>query len=112
MMLDALSASQLAMDIDQLKLQAISNNVANINTPGFKKETLEQIQFNELIQPSTTQAMQQVQKEEIRTQGTLSQTNNPKDLALSGSGYFQVQGEQGVYYTRRGDFHLNIANVQ
>jgi len=51
--------------------------------------------------------MQQLTKEELKTQGTLIQSNNPHDLAISGTGYFQVQGEQGIYYTRRGDFHLN-----
>lgn len=107
MMLDAIGVSQLAMDVDQLKLQSISNNVANINTPGFKKATLEQTEFNELLQPSINLAMQQVQKEEIYTQGTVTQTNSPEDLALRGDGYFQVQGEEGVYYTRRGDFHLS-----
>lgn len=107
MMLDAIGASQLAMDIDQIKLQAISNNVANMNTPAFKTEILEQMPFNDLLVPSTTEALSQVQREELNIQGTLTQTNNPKDFALSGTGYFQVQGEQGVYYTRRGDFHVS-----
>lgn len=106
-MLDAISTSQLAMNIDQLKLQTISNNIANINTPGFKKEHLEQLEFNDFLIPSISQAMQQVSKQELSVQGTLMQTDNPKDFALSGAGYFQVQGELGVYYTRRGDFHLN-----
>jgi len=106
-MLDAISASQLAMDVDQLKLQTISHNIANINTPGFKRELLEQVAFNDLLLPSTTEAQQQVYKQEVPLQGTVVQTNNPKDFALNGAGYFQVQGEQSVYYTRRGDFHVN-----
>jgi flagellar basal body rod protein FlgG len=106
MILDAIGTSQLAMNVDQLKLQTISHNIANINTPGFKRELLEQVEFNDFLQPPTD-AMQQVYKQEISIQGTLVQTNNPKDFALSGAGYFQVQGEQGVYYTRRGDFHIN-----
>ena len=48
-----------------------------------------------------------MQQNQLNTQGTLTQTNNPNNLALSGEGYFQVQGEQGAYFTRRGDFHLN-----
>lgn len=107
MMLDAIGASQLAMDVDQLKLHAITNNIANMNTPGFKKEFIEQANFNEWLQPSVNTALGQLHKDELTTQGALRQTNNAKDLALSGTGYFQVQGEQGIYYTRRGDFHLN-----
>jgi flagellar basal body rod protein FlgG len=106
-MIDAISTSQLAMDVDQLKLQAISHNIANINTPGFKKELLEHSPFNELINPSATQALHQVQQEQLNTQGTLTQSHSPTDFALSGNAYFQVQGENGLYYTRRGDFHLS-----
>jgi flagellar basal body rod protein FlgG len=106
-MIDAISTSQLAMDVDQLKLQAISHNVANVNTPGFKKEILEHGAFNELLNPSTTQALQQMQQSQLNTQGSVTQTNNPNNLALSGEGYFQVQGDEGVYFTRRGDFHVS-----
>lgn len=106
-MLDAISASQLAMNVDQLKLQTINHNVANINTPSFKRELLESTEFNDLVHPTSAEAQHQLLKHEIATQGAVVQTNNPKDLALNGPGYFQVQGEQGIYYTRRGDFHLN-----
>jgi flagellar basal body rod protein FlgG len=106
-MLDAISASQLAMNVDQLKLQTISHNIANINTPAFKRELVEHFEFNELVQPSSTEALQQIFKQEIPTQGTLVQTDSTKDFALSSAGYFQVQDDQGVYYTRRGDFHVN-----
>ncbi len=106
-MLDAISTSQLAMNIDQLKLQAINHNVANINTPGYKKETLEQASFAQWVDASISQAAQHLQKETVTVQGTLMQTNKNTDLALRGDGYFQVQGEQGIYFTRRGDFHLN-----
>lgn len=106
-MIDAIDLSQFAMNVDQLKLQALSNNTANINTPGYKKELLELTTFDELIGTDATHALQQVQKERINTQGTLNQTNKNTDIALSGTGYFQVQGEEGTFFTRRGDFHIN-----
>lgn len=97
-MLDAISAMQLAMDFSQLKLQTLSNNISNMNTPGFKRQSLEYSSFDEQLLSNASQ---------ISTQGAFTQTHQPKDLALSGTGYFQVQNEQGLFYTRRGDFKVN-----
>lgn len=106
-MLDAISASQLAMDMDQLKFQSISQNIANMNTPGFKKQAVEQMGFDEHLQPEMSALISQTQPMQIKTQGSFSQTQNPKDLAISGDGYFQVQSDKGIFYTRRGDFTVN-----
>jgi flagellar basal body rod protein FlgG len=106
-MLDAITATQLAMEFDQLKLQSISQNVANMNTPGFKRQLVESNGFDELLQPQLNTVIQQMQRTQIKTQGTLNQTHQPTDVALTGNSYFQVQSEQGVYYTRRGDFQIN-----
>ncbi|MDI1351946.1 MAG: flagellar hook basal-body protein [bacterium] len=106
-MFDALTATQLAMQTDQLKLQSISQNVANMNTPAFKKQLVEHHAFAEYLEPQLNTAMQQLQHSQIKNQGTLSQTHNPTDIALSGEGYFEVSGEQGIFYTRRGDFQIN-----
>lgn len=106
-MLDAISASQLAMELDQLKLQSITQNVANTNTPGFKRQTVEHVAFADYLSPSITSTAEHIQREQFNTQGTLTQTERPTDLALSGDAYFQVQNEQGVYYTRRGDCQIN-----
>lgn len=107
MMIDAIDLSQFAMNVDQLKLQTLSHNTANINTPGYKKEHLELNAFSELLGADITHALEHVDKELINTQGALNQTNKTTDIALSGAGYFQVQGEYGTFFTRRGDFHLN-----
>ncbi len=106
-MLDAITATQLAMEFDQLKLQSISQNVANMNTPGFKRQIVETNGFDELLQPQLNTVIQQMQRAQIKTQGTLTQTHQPHDVALTGNSYFQVQGELGLYYTRRGDFQIN-----
>lgn len=106
-MFDAITATQLAMDVDQLKLQSISQNVANMNTLGFKKQLVEFNGFDEYLQPQATNVMSQLQRTQIKTQGTFNHTKNMSDVALSGDGYFQVQGEQGIFYTRRGDFQIN-----
>lgn len=106
-MLDALTATQLAMEWDQLKLQSMSQNIANMNTPGFKKQLVEHHGFAEQLQPGINTVIAQLEQQQIKTQGTLIQTNNSVDLAITGDGYFQVQNEQGLFYTRRGDFQIN-----
>lgn len=106
-MLDAINATQLAMEVDQLKLQSISQNVANMNTPGFKKQLVEYSGFDEQLQAQMNNVVQQLQRSQIKTQGTFNQTHNPNDMALAGEGYFQVQSDQGIFYTRRGDFQVN-----
>lgn len=106
-MLDAIAATQLAMDFDQLKLQAISQNIANMNTPGFKRQRLELMSFNEQMEPNLSGVTNQLQSQSIQNQATLTQTRKPTDLALSSEGYFQVQNDQGIFYTRRGDFQIN-----
>jgi flagellar basal-body rod protein FlgF len=107
MMFDAITATQLAMEIDQLKLQSISQNVANMTTPGFKKQAVEQSGFDEQLHVQMNNVVQQLQRFQTLTQGTFSQTHNQNDIALAGKGYFQVQSEQGIFYTRRGDFQVN-----
>lgn len=106
-MFDAIKATQLAMDFDQLKLQSISQNISNMNTPGFKKQLVETSEFDSQLQASMAQVIQQLDHAQIKTQGLVNQTQNPKDFAISGMGYFQVQGERGTFYTRRGDFQVN-----
>lgn len=106
-MFDAISATQLAMDIDQYKLQNISQNISNMNTPGFKKQAVDNSSFANHLQANANEAALHLQSAQIKTQGTFSRTDNLNDLALSGEGYFQVQGEQGIFYTRRGDFQVN-----
>lgn len=106
-MLDAIGASQAAMEVDQLKLQSVSHNVANMNTPGFKKSLLERTHFEEELQNSAADPLDHLQTTHITNQGVLNQTHHLTDLALSGAGYFQVQNDKGIVYTRRGDFQIN-----
>lgn len=97
-MLDAISSSQIAMDFDQLRLESINQNIANMNTPAFKRQLVEPFE-------KTLQTLQ------IKTQAPLSQTHKLTDLAISGEGYFQVQSPKGIFYTRRGDFQINAQGL-
>jgi len=116
------------MFAEQLNLDNISNNLANVNTTGFKKG---QVQFQDLmyqvIQPAGA-APDQTSAEPVQleighgvrpvaitrsyAQGSLVQTENPLDLAMSGDGFFQVAMPDGrVAYTRDGNLEINPDGV-
>ncbi len=78
-----------------------ANNLANINTTGYKKD----IAFAKLVKNSMAS------KIEVKTnfsQGQLQTTDNPLDLALRGRGFFTVLKDGREYYTRNG--HFNVSN--
>ncbi|HBI21206.1 MAG TPA: hypothetical protein DDY37_01230 [Legionella sp.] len=106
-MLDAITATQMAMLRDQLRLQSISQNVSNMQTPGYKRELIESVGFDEHLQAGMTAASQSMQLATQNVQSTFVQSRIPNELALAGDGYFEVQTDEGVFYTRRGDFHVN-----
>jgi flagellar basal-body rod protein FlgG len=74
------------------RINITSNNLANISTPGFKREVPI---FDGYIVKATKTDFQQ---------GPFESTENQFDLALSGPGFFQVETPQGVRYTRNGNF--------
>lgn len=98
-----------------------ANNVANVNTIGYKKQSLvfQNIYDSSVVQknPQTGELQSvgelsigsQVQKLTYDfTQGSLDRTGNPFDLAIQGDGFFKVQSSDGqVSYTRNGSFTLN-----
>lgn len=106
-MMDAITATHVAMLQDQLRLQSISQNISNMQTPGYKRQLIESLGFDEQIQAQMTSISQQMQLSTQTVQGTFSQSNLPNEMALTGDGYFEVQTDNGVFYTRRGDFHVN-----
>ena len=105
---------------EELHLSIISNNLANINVAGFKKDRLAFESFlrnqlnSEVPESPGGQVVQDLQLYrrlvKVSTdpaQGNLRQTGNPLDFALSGPGFFKVNTPQGVRYTRNGSFKLN-----
>src|SRR6202012_4977239 len=111
------------MSAQQLNLDTIANNLANSSTAGFRQTRLQfqDMMYKNVVTPGAAQSQQTVSAglqiglgtksaatEVIMTQGDLNQTNNPLDLAIEGSGFFQVQLPDGTTaYTRAGSFHLN-----
>lgn len=92
-------------------MDVTANNVANMSTPGFKGQDL---LFKEyLTKPKGGDRISMVQDYGTfrnMAQGPLQQTHNPLDLALQGDGFFAVQTDKGVRYTRAGTFMLNNKN--
>lgn len=109
----------------QTKLDVIGNNIANVNTHGFKKgRTIFKDQFSQTIAgasgPNATQGgvnakqvglgSQLAAIDTLHTPGSTQFTGNTLDLAIEGDGFFKV-GEEGVggeaFYTRAGNFYLD-----
>ena len=88
-------------------LEVVANNLANVNTTGFKGDT---VAFSEMTQKQNGAqpgAMRFVSLDRIQVDGSaggVQQTGNPLDLALEGDAYFAVQGPGGERYTRAGSF--------
>jgi flagellar basal-body rod protein FlgG len=98
---------------EQVRQDQIANDLANASTPGYKADRAAQGAFNELLLHNSSNGAGvgslalDTGIVELRTdlsQGPLSQTGNPLDLALSGEGFFAVRTPQGVRYTRDGQF--------
>jgi flagellar basal-body rod protein FlgG len=132
--MQALNTAATGMAAQELSVQVISNNIANLQTTGYKKQTAE---FQDLIYQHIArvgaQASQQgtilpigidigggvktVGTPRSMTQGTLSQTGNDLDLAINGEGFFKILMPDGTFqYTRDGTFQMDntgrIVNAQ
>jgi flagellar basal-body rod protein FlgF len=99
-------------------LDVIANNIANVNTPGFKRESAK---FEELVQgvkptkePGSPRSLSFVRDAGVVrdiSAGHVENTGAPFDLAINGNGYFVVQTAAGDRYTRNGHFTLNADGV-
>lgn len=120
----ALWTAKTGLDAQQTRMQVISNNLANTNTTGFKRD---RAVFQDLLYQSVRQAGAQssqntqlpsglstgtgvrvVSTEKLFTQGNFSQTDDPMDMAIQGRGFFEVLTPDGTLaYTRDGSFQLD-----
>lgn len=121
----ALSVAATGMDAQQTNLEVIANNIANINTTGYKRARAE---FSDLLYQSEraegvpNRANQAIVPEganiglgvqtsavrNIHTQGELTKTENDLDIAIVGRGWYQIQTPDGqTMYSRAGAFNKN-----
>ncbi len=122
-MMRSLWSAATGMIAQQLNIDTISNNLANVNTIGFKKSRAE---FEDLIYQSHKIAGSITQGDvrvptgiqvglgvrpttvhKFFSQGDYQNTSNPLDMAIEGDGFFQVMVGDEVAYTRAGAFKLN-----
>ena len=123
-MIRSLWISKTGLEAQQVQMDVIANNLANISTTGFKRSraVFEDLLYQTLRQPGA-QSSQQTQissglqigtgvrpiaAERIHTQGNLQQSSNNLDVAINGAGFFQIQMPDGTTaYTRDGSFQLS-----
>ena len=121
----ALSTAATGMEAQQLAVEVISHNLANMNTTAFKRQRAEfqDLLYQTIAQPGAASSDQGTIQPtgvqiglgvnagsvyRIAEQGSLTQTGNPYDVGIAGQGYFRVQMPNGgESYTRSGNFSLS-----
>lgn len=123
-MIRALHSAATGMEAQQTYIDVTSNNLANVNTTGYKKTRANFQDLMYQVQRAPGTATNQVNEAPTGIQvglgvktastqkefgtGSLKATNNPYDLAIEGAGFFQlVQPDGTIAYTRDGTFHLD-----
>jgi flagellar basal-body rod protein FlgG len=124
----ALRTAATGMAAQQTRTEVIANNLANVNTTGFKRSRahFEDLLYQNIQGPSTigsrdTETLPSIQIgrgvrlnaiQRIDAQGSLEQTTRPLDLAIEGEGYFKIQLPNGNdAYTRDGSFQISDQGV-
>ncbi|MBF8222253.1 MULTISPECIES: flagellar basal-body rod protein FlgG [Halomonadaceae] len=123
-MISSLWTAKTGLESQQVQMDVISNNLANVGTNGFKRSraVFEDLLYQNLRQPGANNDIQNrlpsgmqvgtgvrpVATERLHSQGGLEATENSRDLAINGNGFFQVLMPDGTTgYTRDGSFQLD-----
>ena len=123
-MFKALYIAKTGLDAQQTRLSVQSNNLANVNTTGFKRDranfedllyqNIRQVGANDTQDSQLPTGLQigtgvrTVATEKLHTQGNIVVTENILDVAIQGRGFFQIQRPDGtIGYTRDGSFSLD-----
>lgn len=120
----ALQVARTGLDAQDMKMRVIANNLANVNTTGFKKDraNFETLAYQQIVAAGAQadaenkfavglnvgSGVQLAGTQRVDTQGSITTTGNSLDLAIEGGGFFQVQQADGTTaYTRAGGFSLS-----
>ncbi len=121
-MLRSLYAAVSGLENNQTEMDVIGNNIANVNTTGYKSQRVTfENSLSQLLQGATRPAdgsggtdpmqvglgMSVGSIDTMLTQGNLQSTGQVTDLAIEGQAYFAVSDGKGTYYTRNGNFQLD-----
>jgi flagellar basal-body rod protein FlgG len=127
-MIRALMTAASGMKAQQLQVDTIANNIANVNTTGFKKNELafREMLYQTMREPGAPTGQSQMAPTGLQVgsgaevassmklfkQGEIVPTSNPLDLAIVGEGFFKVKpGEADVRYTRDGAFRMDASGT-
>jgi flagellar basal-body rod protein FlgG len=114
---EVLAVALTSMQQDMSRVDRVASNLANVSTPGFKREVLVVPTFGQAVasalgsarSPETVRpelAAGPVVMSDARA-GSVRVTGQPLDLAIEGDGYFEVMTSGGPAYTRQGDFQVD-----
>lgn len=114
-MSDILAVALYAMQDDVARLNGVASNLANVSTPGYKRQVPVTTGFGAMVSGLSGDASQSVAQTNTGSvaqridprPGTLKRTGAPLDLAIAGDGFFEVATQSGPAYTRKGNFHVD-----
>lgn len=130
-MQESMYTAMFAAMTQEHRMDIIANNLANVNTTGYKtcRQAFEDV-FISFAHDNIREPMMNMRSKQMypnpdyyakvriaesridMSQGTLKQTGNPLDVAITGEGFFKIQDFKGdTYYTRDGTFHVNPEGV-
>jgi flagellar basal-body rod protein FlgG len=109
-MIKGLYTAEAGMRPKLARMEILANNLANINTTGFKRDRAfaEALDDASAAREAAGTDNQQTQQYIDFTEGSLNQTGNPLDIALQGRGFLVVETPNGVRYTRNGNLQLAL----
>jgi flagellar basal-body rod protein FlgG len=116
--MNSLYSAATGMTAQQLQLDVIANNLANVNTSGFKSSRVgfedllyQQVGSRQAIRLGSQIGMGSAATSTTKnlTQGTLISTEVPTNIAIDGRGFFQIQVGEELAYTRAGDFKVDAS---
>lgn len=111
-MIQGLYTASMGMTPLLQKQDQVANNLANINTTGFKQsglfiKTYQKFLANDQLQPIVDRKIKADEVYIDYSEGPMKQTRAPLDLYIKGSGFFKVMTSEGVQYTRNGNFSID-----
>ena len=108
-----ISSSVAGAKARESQLEILANNIANLQTIGFKELSVaftSELDKNKIPTDAVSRSQVPVKKGDTyinQLQGGVYRTDSPLDMAIQGDGFFSVQTEDGVRYTRNGNFTIN-----
>ena len=122
-MIRGLYTAATGMIAQTIKQDVIANNIANAQTPGFKRQQAVEVSFQQALQNSTaslpigkkpdypdtqvSSVLVRVQSSIDQTEGSIIETGNDFDMRINGPGSFEISSAAGTYRTRAGNFTLS-----